>query len=250
MPAGRHPKTQPGDSPRYRQILDALLARIEHGIYPVGGHVPTEGELCREFEASRYTIRAALARLVEHGMVERRPGAGTVVLASRSRRAYQQSIASLSDLFQYALDTHVEIRASTLVTLDAATAAMLGAREGDRWLQVDSVRWTERGGTPICCTSSFLPERLAWIGPELPGCVGPFYAHIEARAGEPIVRATQEIRAEPMPAHLRPLLDERADAIALCLIRHYFSAVGSVICSFNWHPAASFSYRMEIERRG
>ncbi|OVZ57377.1 hypothetical protein CDO44_18415 [Pigmentiphaga sp. NML080357] len=248
-PAPSGPRASTGAGPRYRQILEALRARIERGIYPVGGHVPTESALCREFGVSRYTVRAALANLVEHGMVERRPGLGTIVLAPQSQRAYQQSIRSLADLFQFALDTHVAIRASTLVELDAATAAVLGAEPGERWLQVDSVRRTASGGPPICCTSSFLPDRLAWIGPELQDCVGPFYAHIEARTGEPIVRATQEIRAEPMPAHLRPLLDDRDGAIALCLIRHYFSAAGSVICSFNWHPAATFSYRMEIERK-
>lgn len=243
------PGASTGLAPRYRQISSVLRTRIEQGVYPVGSRLPTESELCLEFDVSRYTVRAALAYLVEHGMIERRPGLGSVVLAPRSQRAYQQSIRSLEDLFQFALDTHVAIRASTPVELDARMAAMLGAEPGERWLQVDSVRRAAHDGPPICCTSSFLPGRLMWIGPELEGCKGPFYAHIEARTGESIVRATQEIRAEPMPSHLRPLLDDSNGAIALCLIRHYFSAAGVVICSFNWHPASTFRYRMEIERR-
>ena len=37
---------------------------------------PTESELCDEFNASRFTVREALRRLVEQGMVQRRQGAG------------------------------------------------------------------------------------------------------------------------------------------------------------------------------
>ncbi len=251
-PGGKSPQgaaVLSGDSPRYRQILKTLLGRMEKGVYPVGAHLPTESELCAEFDVSRYTVRAALSYLVEHDMVVRRKGVGSVVLAARSQRAYQQSVSSLADLFQYAINTRVDIRSSRLVKLDAATAATLGAQEGEQWLRLDSVRTTPQEATPICCITSFLPERLAWIGPELATCVGPFYEHIEARTGETIARATQEIRGELMPEPIRQVFGESSDAVALCLIRHYFSAKGSVICSFNWHPAATFSYRMEIERK-
>jgi DNA-binding GntR family transcriptional regulator len=237
------------DSPRYRQILKTLTERVAQGVYPVGSHVPTESELCEEFDVSRYTVRAALSHLVEHGMVTRRKGIGTVVIAAHSQRAYQQSISSLADLFQFALDTYVLIRSSTMVELTEDIARTLGAEPGERWLQVDSVRWTAPGGTPICCTSSFIPERLAWVGPELPDCVGPFYAHIEERSKEPLTHATQEIRGERMPAHLLDVFGADDDAIALCLIRQYFSVQGVQIASFNWHPADSFSYKMQIERK-
>lgn len=237
------------ESPRYQQILKTLMDRMERGIYPVGGHVPTESALCEEFDVSRYTVRAALSHLVEHGMVTRRKGIGTVVLAARSQRAYQQSISSLADLFQFALDTYVVIQSSTMVELDEHIAESLNAQPGERWLQVDSIRWTEKGGTPICCTSSFIPERLAWLGAELPTCVGPFHVHIEKRAAEPIVHALQVIRGERMPAHIREVFDAPDDAIALCVLRQYFSSQGTQIASFNWHPAATFSYRMEIERK-
>lgn len=237
------------EGPRYQQILATLKDRMERGVYPVGGHIPTEGELCQEFDVSRYTVRAALSHLVEHGMVSRRKGIGTIVLAARSMRAYQQSISSLADLFQFALDTHVVIQSRNMVELDEYVASRLEAQPGERWLQVDSIRWTEPGGTPICCTSSFLPERLAYLGEELEDCVGPFHIHIEKRCGETITRTTQTIRGEAMPPHIRKVFDAPDDAIALCIQRQYMSAQGTQIASFNWHPAATFSYRMEIERK-
>ena len=49
--------------------------------------LPTESELCEEFGASRYTVREALRRLVDQGMVHRRQGAGSVASPPRPRRA-------------------------------------------------------------------------------------------------------------------------------------------------------------------
>ncbi len=249
------PRTPPATAeagasiPRYRQILSTLLERLDAGRYPVGSLLPTESDLCREFDVSRYTIRAALAHLVDHGMVERRKGIGSVVVAPQSQRTYQQSISSLGDLYQYAMDTHVEIQTMKMVSLDQDMAEVMGVAAGEQWLQIDLVRWDVKKKHAICYIRAFVPARLAWIGPELHQCRGPLYEHLEARSGESIVRATQEIRAARMPASVWRPLGEKAGAVALCLIRHYYSQQGSMICSFNWHPAQSFSYRMELERK-
>ena len=70
--------------------------------------LPTESELCDEFNASRFTVREALRRLVEQGMVQRRQGAGSIVVSTTPQARYVHSLSSLSDLFQFALDTHYE----------------------------------------------------------------------------------------------------------------------------------------------
>ena len=64
------------ETPRYVQILDVLSRRLANGEYPVEMRMPTERELCDEFGASRFTVREALRRLVEQGMLTRRQGAG------------------------------------------------------------------------------------------------------------------------------------------------------------------------------
>ena len=86
--------------PRYMQILATLRSRVEDGLYPLETSLPTEGELCEEFAASRYTVREALRRLVEQGMVSRRQGSGSVVVASQPQARYVHSLSSLAGLFQ------------------------------------------------------------------------------------------------------------------------------------------------------
>lgn len=236
------------EQPRYRQILAALRERIVNGDYPIGSNLPTEVELCAEFGVSRYTVREALRRLVEQGMLARRQGSGSEVVSAEPHHGFVHHVRSLADLFQYALDTHFDLRSMRETKISAELAPMVGGHAGETWLLLKGIRWTRSGGEPICVTHVYIPERFAWIKPELPTCVGPFYALIEQRAHEPIVDAVQEILAEPMTRSIAAGLGARPGDYALRLHRRYASRKGTLVASFNWHPASSFAYRMQLQR--
>ena len=61
----------------YEQAADRLRAHFM-GMRP-GERVPTEAELTRIFQVGRSTIRKALQRLVEEGLLVRSPGKGTFI---------------------------------------------------------------------------------------------------------------------------------------------------------------------------
>src|SRR6185312_11431912 len=138
------------DAPRYVQIFNTLSRRLELGKYSVDTRLPTESELCDEFNASRFTVREALRRLVEQGMVQRRQGAGSVVVSTTPQAQYVHSLSSLSDLFQFALDTHYDMLSTSQVTLEPGIAEDLGAAAGERWQLVEGLRSHEKGGKAIC----------------------------------------------------------------------------------------------------
>ncbi len=95
--------------PQYLQLAHALEREIGRGRPAVGGLLPTESELCRAHGVSRHTVRAALRYISDLGLVSRRQGSGTQVIASAARPSYTQSIASIADLMQYAKDTYLEL---------------------------------------------------------------------------------------------------------------------------------------------
>jgi GntR family transcriptional regulator len=233
---------------RYREILELLRDRIASGTYPLGEHMPTEEALCAEFDASRHTVREAMRRLVAQGVVTRRTKQGTIVTATEPQRSYVLGFSSIASLFQFASDTHYEVVEMRMVDVDAAVAEDVGGAAGSRWLRVDGVRRDRAGGDVICTTTSYIPDRLAWVGPKLPGCIGPFYSLIERCSGETILEAVQEIKATPMAPDLEALTGQTEQAIALCLLRRYSSRIGTMIASYNWHPADRFTYRMRFER--
>ena len=85
-------------TPRYEEIYRQLVGDIRDGRYPVGGKLPPELELCATFGASRHTVRDAVRRLTEQGLIARRAGAGTMVLRRTRSRGFTQQISAIPRL--------------------------------------------------------------------------------------------------------------------------------------------------------
>src|SRR4051794_2993381 len=64
------------------QVIDQLREQILAGTWPIGGRIPTESELAQLTGTSRNTVREAVQSLVHAGLLERRQGSGTYVLAA------------------------------------------------------------------------------------------------------------------------------------------------------------------------
>ena len=66
-------------APFYFQLAQALESEITTGRWPSGTRLPSEPEMCDHFGLSRTTVRQALARLEQRGLIERLKGQGTFV---------------------------------------------------------------------------------------------------------------------------------------------------------------------------
>src|SRR5499427_7925249 len=64
---------------KYQQIADRLRDQIDSGALQPGERLPSEPDLVRQFDASRNTVRLALALLTNQGLVVTRQGLGTFV---------------------------------------------------------------------------------------------------------------------------------------------------------------------------
>jgi GntR family transcriptional regulator len=67
------------NQPMYRFIADDLREKIKKGQLKPNAKLSTEGELSDQYEASRNTVREAIRRLTDEGLLEARPGQGTFV---------------------------------------------------------------------------------------------------------------------------------------------------------------------------
>jgi DNA-binding FadR family transcriptional regulator len=64
------------------QVTEQLRAEIRSGRWPIGSRIPTEPELTELTGTGRNTVREAVQALVHAGMLERRQGSGTYVIAA------------------------------------------------------------------------------------------------------------------------------------------------------------------------
>jgi GntR family transcriptional regulator len=69
--------------PLYYQLQEHLSTQIEEGNLCPGDPLPTEAELCSQFNVSRATVREALRGLAERGLIEKRQGVGSFVAARK-----------------------------------------------------------------------------------------------------------------------------------------------------------------------
>jgi GntR family transcriptional regulator len=72
--------------PLYLQLAAAIRQRIERGHLPEGTLVPSLKTLESEFGVSRITVRQAMGRLEDEGLIVRQKGKGTFVLSNGVER--------------------------------------------------------------------------------------------------------------------------------------------------------------------
>jgi GntR family transcriptional regulator len=69
------------DDPRapYLQIADALRTAIRNGEFPPGSQIPSTNDLTLRFGVARNTVRSAVGKLTEEGLLVPRHGSGVFV---------------------------------------------------------------------------------------------------------------------------------------------------------------------------
>lgn len=75
--------------PVYQQIVSDMISRISQEEWAVGDKLPSENELSEEYDASRVTIRQALAKLEADGLIDKQRGRGAFLKAN-PRRVVQE----------------------------------------------------------------------------------------------------------------------------------------------------------------
>ncbi len=78
---------------KYQSVISWLTEQIDTGKFSPGEKIPSENELCGRFGLSRQTIRHAISKLVDDGLVESRQGSGTFVSDQRAREGERNVIA-------------------------------------------------------------------------------------------------------------------------------------------------------------
>lgn len=78
-------------------IKEELLERIKSNKYKKGEKIPTEHDLCEEFNVSRTTVRAALNQLTLEGYLDRQQGKGTYVADQKVSQTLSHTIKRYKD---------------------------------------------------------------------------------------------------------------------------------------------------------
>jgi DNA-binding transcriptional MocR family regulator len=143
----------PDGAPLYQQLADAIAARIESGDLAAGERLPGHRDFAQSLGINVTTVTRAFAQLQRRGLVESRPGRGTVVkgnaAADGSFRSAPSDDAGLIDLSvnRPATSAYVDALAELLPRLprDRRFAGLKDYQppEGPAWARSAAATWLE-----------------------------------------------------------------------------------------------------------
>ncbi|QKG19019.1 GntR family transcriptional regulator [Actinomadura verrucosospora] len=193
---------------RARQAADVLRQQITGGAFP-GGTLPDERELGERLGASRNAVREALALLRAEGLITRRRGVGTTVVAAKHGHGLDRLAGLAEALTGHGTVTN-EVREFGRVPVPPpVVAARLGLPPGAGAVRVERLRRLE--DEPLSLDTTYLPGdigegllRRPGIGREL--AERDLFGLIEEVAGQPLGRAEVQVHAvAAAPATAAPL---------------------------------------------
>lgn len=236
-------------APRYRRLADGLLADIEQGRYHLGDILPGEHELVARHGVSRHTVREALRRLQELGLISRRRGIGTVVTSTAVAGAYVQRLGSPAELLRYPATSRLEVRASSALRADATLAATLGCAPDSRWWRVSALRRLRPAGAVIGWSDIYLLPRHRAVVPLVGRSAERVFEIVERKFGTRVARVEVEIRAGVLDAPRAAVLGVAAGGPSLIVLRRYRDVDGAIFqITLAEHPAERFTYAFDLDR--
>jgi GntR family transcriptional regulator len=244
--------TRTRDAPRYLQVAAELRGEILSGKFAARDQFPTESELCQRYGVSRFTIREALRRLQNEGLIARKRGSGTTVQPAAARGgALHQPLSNVGEILQYAHDTRATYERAGRGALPRAVAEQIGEDCSGDWTCFRGLRRHEGDALPIAATDAYFHASLDKAIAALDLSAGTLFSQIELLAGVSVGRVTQDIQAVSAPTEIANALGIKRGAAVLRIMRCYHDPKGQLFeISVSHHPGDRFAYSMHIDVDG
>lgn len=232
--------------PKYHRIEVALATRMRSGIYPEGV-LPAERQLAEEFGVARVTIRHALRRLEDQGLVARQTRRGTVTTAGVGSAPPRRLLREHMDQFlDRGRPDQRKVLRFVMTKATARVAEALGLLPGESVLRV--VRLRSRAGSPLTYTESFIPGRLSHTVDRAKLSRQALIQALED-GGVKVGAASQSIRAERCPEEIAMALRVTAHEPVLGLERIVFDELGAPVqYLLGWYRADCFEIQLQMSR--
>ena len=184
---GRLHKEDP--TPLYLQLQKGLRDAIENRVVAADAAIPTERDLAEEFDISRITVRKAIDGLVSEGLLSRRRGAGTFVMAPRVEKSFSRLTSFSEDMISRGRRPHSVWVSKSEGAVTPEEALSLGLSPGTSVYRFHRIRYAD--DLPMALEFSTVPA-YCLASPDAVGA--SLYEALES-AGHLPVRALQRLRA-------------------------------------------------------
>lgn len=230
---------------KYATVAEGIRATIAASLSPHDA-LPSERDLMEVYGVSRMTVRAAIARLIDEGLVYNVHGSGTYV-GSRDIFSKSPRLTSFTeDMASRGFTASSRVLAAAVVQADEDTARRLAIPTGTDCTSLKRLRLAD--DIPIAIEEVWLPASLLPLDNLDLGA--SLYAHLATRGYE-VIRAEQEVSAIALDDAQCRLLDVPSGSPALCVTRVSSSFHGKLVeFARDIYRADRYSFHMAVTRDG
>lgn len=234
-----------GSPPRYLQIQQHLLEKIQTGDWPAHHQIPPEERLARDFGVSRMTANKAIRDLVQQGYLTRQPGLGTFV----TDRKVESSLVEVHNIAEEVRGRgHAytnDVLLSEAIDADDEVALRLGVRLGS---QVFHTRIVHReNGVPIQLEDRYVNPR--WVPDYLDTDFSLHTPNEILVAACPITDVEHVVEAVLVDVHTAHRLDTDISRPCLSLTRRTWSGDHLISYARLIHPGERYKLRSAVHRQ-
>lgn len=228
--------------PLYHQLVHGIESAITDGVLPPGSMLDNELSLAKDLHLSRPTVRKAMDDLVRSGLLVRKRGVGTQVVASEVRRPVRLT-SLFDDLVGDKANPTTRVLEFGEVPAQDAVAERLGLAAGQSVYHFKRLR--SRNGQPLALMENWVPTEIAHIREEELTEHGLY--GLLRRAGVNFRVATQKIGASVATPEQAKLLQTTEGSALVTMSRTATDDVGRrVETGRHVYRADSYSFELTI----
>ena len=143
---------------KHRQIIEALTTEIQNNHLKPYDRLPSEKELCAQWQTSRSTVRKAMDQLADRGKIFRVPGKGSFVTFPKILHQTSHILSFSEKMKAQGLEVATKLILKEIVEANEEIAAVLKLAKSARVLKIQRLRIVK--GEPMVLQTAFMPANL------------------------------------------------------------------------------------------
>jgi GntR family transcriptional regulator len=236
------------DGPKYLRIAKDLRDKIQGGIYSAGEFLPTEEELGGIYKVSRPTIRSAIAKLRETGMLEVIHGIGTRVSKPPIYQHLANQLGFTETIQAQGMKPGTKVLQVQIIKASPEIVGKMGIQAGEDVVEVDCLRTAN--DQIISYQQSYLRKDFMIEKDRLEE-IHSLYQYLEETYGISILFTDDMISAEPAKPSIAKLLGIKTGGTILVLERLTYGTDNQVIeLVYSYIRSDHFKYIVRIFKKG
>jgi GntR family transcriptional regulator len=234
-----------GKAPLHSKVERMLRTLIEQPDYRNGALLPKEVEIAQKLGVARNTVRHALGKLVNEGLLVRKKGVGTTLATGRIPTRLDSWWSFTKEMKAKGIDVvNFELEVKIIAATDEVSEA-LHIKKGSKMIRVSRLRGTIAG--PSLLSISWFHPRLKMTGKE--NFSKPMYQMLEEDCGVIAAISREEISAISAGKELAEKLGIKKGAALLYRQRIVSDTDGRII-EYNkvYYKGDGFTYSIDIAK--